>query len=71
VNPNERQATLNDLIWGAPRAFPSVTALQEMPFLHAATLFLADVQQAHGTRKALQRNKNGYFDTARISINRS
>jgi hypothetical protein len=49
VNPNERQATLNGLIWGA--------ALREMPFLPAATLFLVDVQQAHGTRNALQRAK--------------
>jgi hypothetical protein len=62
VNPNERQATLNSLIWGA--------ALREMPFLHAASLFLTDVQQAHGTQNALQRIKNGYFATARISVNR-
>jgi len=70
VNPNKRQATLNGLIWGAPRAFPSVTALREMPFLHAATLFFADVHSAHCARNALQRNKNGYFATAKISVNR-
>ncbi len=57
MNPNERQATLDGLIWDA--------TLREMPFLHAATLFLADVQQAQGSRKALQRIKNGYFATAR------
>jgi hypothetical protein len=62
VNPNERRTTLNDLIWGA--------ALREMPFLHAATLFLADVQQAHGTRNALQRTKNGCFAANKISANR-
>jgi len=62
VNPNKRQATLNGLIWGA--------ALREMPFLHAAVLFLADVHTAHCARNALQRNKNGYFATAKISVNR-
>jgi len=41
-----------------------------MPFLHAATLFLADVHTAHCARNALQRNKNGYFATAKISVNR-
>jgi hypothetical protein len=45
-------------------------ALWEMPFLHAASLFLTDVQQAHGSRNALQRIKNGYFATARISVDR-
>jgi len=62
VNPNKRQATPNGPIWG--------TALREVPFLYAATLFLADVHLAHGARNALQRNKNGYFATARISVNR-
>jgi len=57
VNPNKRQATLNGLIWGA--------ALREMPFLHAATLFFVDVHSAHCTQNALQRNKNGYFATAK------
>ena len=57
MNPNERQATLNGIIWNA--------ALREMPFLRSAALFLAEVQQAHGARKALQRNKNGYFAAAR------
>ena len=61
VNPNKRRATLNGLILG--------TALWEMPFLHAASLFLADVQQAHGARNALQRIKNGCFAAARISVN--
>ena len=65
MNPNERRqgelcsrkressggVTLNGLIWGA--------ALREMPFLHAATLFLANVQQAHGTRNALRRIEMG------------
>jgi len=49
VNSNGRRATLNSLIWGA--------ALREMPFLHAASLFLADVQQAHGIQNALQHTK--------------
>jgi hypothetical protein len=62
VNPNERRVTLNGLIWGA--------ALRDMPFLRSAALFLADVHQAHGVRKALQRNKNSYIATARISVNR-
>jgi hypothetical protein len=62
VNPNKRRATLNGLILG--------TALWETPFLPTATLFFADVQQAHGTLNALQRIKNGYFATARISVNR-
>jgi hypothetical protein len=62
VNPNDRRATPNGLIWGA--------ALRDMPFLRSAALFLVDVHQAHGARKALQRNKNGYIATARISVNR-
>jgi hypothetical protein len=41
-----------------------------MPFLHPAALFLADVQQAHNVRNALQRNKNGFIATARMSVNR-
>jgi len=49
VNPNERRVTLGGLISGA--------ALREMPFLHAAALFLADVHSAHCARNALQRNK--------------
>jgi len=47
-----------------------IEALREMPFLHAAALFLSDVHSAHCARNALQRNKNGYFATARISVNR-
>jgi hypothetical protein len=70
VNPNERQATLNGLIWGAPWAFPSVTVLREMPFLRSTALFLADVHSVHCAQNALQRIKNGYFATARISVNR-
>jgi hypothetical protein len=62
VNPNERQVTLNGLIWGAAR--------REMPFLHAASLFLADVHSAQGAQNALQRNKNGYFAAVRISVKR-
>jgi len=49
VNPNKQQATLNGLIWGA--------ALREMPFLHAATLFFADVHSAYCAQNALQPNK--------------
>jgi len=62
VNPNERRATPVGLIWGA--------ALRETPFLHVATLFLAHVHAAHYARNALQRNKNGCFDAAGISVNR-
>ncbi len=62
LNPNKRQATLNGLIWGA--------ALRAMPFLHAATLFFADVHSEHCARNALQGTKNGYFATAKISVNR-
>ena len=62
MNPNERQATLDGLIWDA--------ALWEMPFLRAASLFLTDVQQAQGSRNVLLRIKNGYFATAGISVNR-
>jgi hypothetical protein len=49
VNPNERRATLNGLIWGA--------ALRDMPFLRSAVLSLADVHQAHGIQNALQHTK--------------
>jgi hypothetical protein len=84
VNPNKRQqgelrlrnrespggATLNGLIWGAPQAFPSVTALRNMPFLRSAALFLAHVHQVQSAQSALQRNKNGYIATAIISVNR-
>jgi len=62
VNPNERRATLNGPIWGA--------ALRDMPFFRSAALFLADVQQAHCARNALQRNKNGDVATAIISVSR-
>ncbi|MDQ6982158.1 MAG: hypothetical protein Q9M08_04025, partial [Mariprofundus sp.] len=60
ANSNERRVTLNGLIWGA--------ALREMPFLHAAALFFADVHSAHCARNALLRIKNGYFATTGTSV---
>jgi hypothetical protein len=50
-------------IWGAPQAFPSVTALRDRPFLHSAALFLANVDQAHYAQNALHSNKNSLIAT--------
>ncbi|MFQ5356579.1 MAG: hypothetical protein ACE5DY_08885, partial [Mariprofundaceae bacterium] len=61
-NPNKRQATLNGLIWSAAR--------REMSFLRSAALFFADVHLAPYALNALQRIKNSYFATPRISVNR-
>ena len=62
MTPNERRATLNGFILGA--------ALWDMPFLRPAALFLADVQQAHDARNALQVHKNGFIATTRINVNK-
>jgi len=62
VNPNERRATPDGLIWGA--------ALRDGSFLRSAALFLADGQLVHGARDALLRHKNGFVAATKISVNR-
>ena len=62
VNPNERRATMDGLIWGA--------ALRDRLFLCSAALFLADVPLEHCARNALHSHKNGRVATTMICINR-
>jgi len=45
-------------------------ALRDMPFLRSSALFLAHVQQAHNAQNTLQRHKNGFIATTRMSVNR-
>ncbi len=62
MNTNERRATPDVFIWGAP--------LRDGSFFRPAALLLTHVQQAHFVRNALQRQKNSLVATTKINVNR-
>jgi len=75
VDPYERQTRLNgsgcfEPGRGAPRIFPLLTAVRNMPQHTPAALFSA-VYSAHFARNDLQGNKNGHVATAGIHVGRS